>query len=92
MFLQICLQELEAAARRVVVILAALVAPADEHAEAHEMEWPQHFDGKGWQNDLAGKFGIRSIPATSLIGKDGKVAASDLRGEALEAKVAELLK
>jgi peroxiredoxin len=57
-----------------------------------KMEWPQAFDGKGWKNELAEKFGIKSIPATFLIGKDGKVAATDLRGEALSAKVAELLK
>ncbi len=57
-----------------------------------KMAWPQYFDGKGWENELSRKYGIQSIPATFLIGKDGKVAASDLRGEALEAKVAELLK
>jgi len=47
------------------------------------MSWPQAFDGKGWQNSLAKKFGITSIPATFLIGKDGKVASSNLRGPAL---------
>ena len=48
-----------------------------------KMPWPQAFDGKGWQNSLAKKFGITSIPATFLIGKDGKVASSNLRGPAL---------
>lgn len=56
------------------------------------MTWAQAFDGKGWENELAKKFGIQSIPATFLIGKDGKIAATDLRGPDLEAKVAELLK
>ena len=45
-----------------------------------------------WENEIAWKFGIQGIPATFLIGKDGKVAASNLRGTALEEKVAELLK
>ena len=48
-----------------------------------EMPWPQHFDGKGWGNEIAAKFGIQSIPATFLLGKDGKIAATDLRGAAL---------
>ena len=37
--------------------------------------------------DIAKKFGITSIPATFLIGKDGKVVASNLRGPALEKAV-----
>jgi len=57
-----------------------------------KMTWPQAFDGKGWQSELATKYGIHSIPATFLIGKDGKIAASNLRGPILEAKLAELLK
>ncbi|MFV1995699.1 MAG: TlpA family protein disulfide reductase [Verrucomicrobiales bacterium] len=60
--------------------------------EEHKMPWPQYFDGKGWENDLAGKYGIRGIPATFLIGKDGKIAATDLRGGALEAELEKLLK
>ena len=57
-----------------------------------KVPWPQYFDGKGWENALSTKFGIQSIPATFLIGKDGKVAATGLRGEALGAKLEELLK
>lgn len=55
------------------------------------MTWPQQFDGKGWENEIAGKFGINSIPATFLVGKDGKVVASNLRGSQLEEKLKELL-
>ena len=53
----------------------------------NEMPWPQYFDGKGWQNEISGKFGISSIPATFLIGKDGKIIATNLRGAALEEAV-----
>ncbi len=62
------------------------------YLESNSMPWPQYFDGKGWENELAGQYGITGIPATFLIGKDGKVAATDLRGPALEEKIAELLK
>jgi peroxiredoxin len=54
------------------------------------MSWPQFFDGKGWQNKLAEKYGIVSIPATFLLDGEGKIVARDLRGEALEAEVAKL--
>lgn len=50
--------------------------------------WPQYFDGKGWQNKLAVKYGIRSIPATILLDGDGKVLGKDLRGEDLKDAVA----
>ena len=57
----------------------------------NKMPWPQYFDGKGWSNEIAGQYGIRGIPATFLIGKDGKIAATDLRGPALKSKLDELL-
>jgi len=52
------------------------------------MTWPQFFDGQGWQNELATQYGVESIPFTILIGKDGKIIGTDLRGEQLEAAVA----
>ena len=57
-----------------------------------KMPWPQYFDGKGWENEISRKFGIQSIPATFLIGKDGKILATNLRGGALAEKLAEILK
>ena len=56
-----------------------------------EMTWQQFFDGKGWQNKLAQKYGITSIPATFLLDGEGKIIAKDLRGPALEAAVAKAL-
>lgn len=64
----------------------------EEFIKSNKMPWPQYYDGKGWANDLAKQYGIGSIPATFLIGKDGKVVASNLRGEALEKAVADSLK
>ena len=57
----------------------------------HKMAWPQFFDGKGWENKLAQAYGIHSIPATFLLDGEGRIAAKGLRGEALAAKVGELL-
>lgn len=56
------------------------------------LKWPQLSDLKGWQCEAGQIYGIRSIPATLLIDKQGKIVAFGLRGAELEAKVAELLK
>lgn len=54
--------------------------------------WENHVsDLKGWQNGAAQAYGVSSIPHTILLGKDGKIAGTHLRGAALEAKLAELL-
>ena len=55
--------------------------------KAKNMPWPQLFDGKGWKSELAVKYMIKSIPATFLIGPDGTVVATNLRGDALEKNV-----
>lgn len=55
------------------------------------MTWPQYFDGQGWQNKLAGKYGVESIPFTVLVGPDGKIIGTSLRGEALGAAVEKAL-
>jgi peroxiredoxin len=55
------------------------------------MTWQQFFDGKGWGNKLAVKYGIMSIPASFLLDGKGKIIARDLRGEKLEEAVAKAL-
>jgi thiol-disulfide isomerase/thioredoxin len=57
----------------------------------NNMTWPQFFDGKGWGNELAQKYGINSIPATYLLDTEGNIIARDLRGAGLEAAVAKAL-
>ncbi len=51
------------------------------------MTWQQFFDGQGWGNELAKKYGVESIPFTVLIGPDGKIIGKDLRGDALATAV-----
>jgi thiol-disulfide isomerase/thioredoxin len=55
------------------------------------MTWPQFFDGQGWENKLAVKYGIEAIPATYLLNGNGVIIAKDLRGAELEQTVAQAL-
>lgn len=56
------------------------------------MEWPQMSDLKGWQCAAGKIYGIRSIPSNILLDPQGKIVASDLRGEDLQKKLAEIYK
>ncbi|NDV54375.1 DUF4369 domain-containing protein [Parabacteroides sp. 52] len=56
------------------------------------MTWPQLSDLQYWKNAGAALYGVNSIPHTVLVDKDGTIVAKSLRGEKLEAKLAELLK
>ena len=53
-----------------------------------KMPWSQYCDGKGWASKLGNKYGVKSIPATYLLDKDGNILAQDLRGDDLEKAVA----
>ena len=55
------------------------------------MTWAQYFDGLGWQNTLAKQYGVESIPFTILVGPDGNIIGTDLRGEKLGAAVEKAL-
>jgi thiol-disulfide isomerase/thioredoxin len=54
------------------------------------MVWPQYFDGKAWNNAIAVKYGIHSIPTMWLLDKNGRLADTDGRDD-LEGKVEKLL-
>ena len=54
--------------------------------------WPQLSDLKAWKSEAARLYDVRAIPATLLIGPDGKIVASGLRGDALRHKLAEIYK
>lgn len=51
------------------------------------MSWRHVYDGKFWNAEIAQLHDVNSIPFTLLIGKDGKVAAMSLRGDALKKAV-----
>jgi len=62
-----------------------------EAVKKEGMTWRQYFDGLYWKNKVSTLYGINSIPATYLVGPDGKVVASNLRGEKLGAELEKLL-
>lgn len=55
------------------------------------LTWPQISHLQYWKGPIADKYGIRSIPATYILDENGIIVAKDLRGDALENKVKELL-
>ncbi len=57
----------------------------------HGMTWPQHFDGKGWKNEIAARVGIQEIPAMWLLDRKGMVRGTGSIGGALTPAVEELL-
>ncbi|RYF78621.1 MAG: TlpA family protein disulfide reductase [Cytophagaceae bacterium] len=57
--------------------------PLSKYIKDKDLPWRQIFDGY-WDGPLATAFNVRGIPATILIGKDGKVAAVGARGDKLE--------
>ncbi len=59
--------------------------------DADQLEWSHVSNLKFWQDPIARSYGVRSIPATFIIDETGNVIAKNLRGPALENKVAELL-
>jgi len=63
----------------------------DEYIEKYKLRWPQYYDGKFWQNEVATLYGIKSIPATYLIDKKGNIRYKSLRGNQLEVAVKKLL-
>jgi len=59
--------------------------------QAQGMAWPQYFDGQGWNNKLAKKYGVNSIPMDYLLDRHGIIIGKELRGEALGQAVAKAL-
>lgn len=66
-------------------------ASLDQALSRLAIPWPQYFDGKGWENEISVANGIRSIPATYLIDKEGNLKHVGLRGDALRQAVERLL-
>jgi peroxiredoxin len=56
-----------------------------------QLQWTQLSDLKFWSNEVAIKYGIQSIPQNFLIDPNGKIVGKNLRGEALEDRLCELL-
>jgi peroxiredoxin len=55
-----------------------------------DLPWPQHFDGKGWENKFALQYGIFAIPTTWLVDKLGNLRVTEASGD-LEGQIEWLL-
>ncbi|MFN0158484.1 MAG: TlpA family protein disulfide reductase, partial [Bacteroidota bacterium] len=55
------------------------------------IQWPQFFDGNGWHNEIAKKFGVIRLPTVWLIDKRGNLREVDPIEDSLERKIKFLL-
>ncbi|MES2826719.1 MAG: TlpA disulfide reductase family protein [Bacteroidota bacterium] len=56
------------------------------------LTWTQVSDLKFWDNAVAKLYGIKSLPQNFLLDKKGTIIATDIRGEELQKKLAEIFK
>lgn len=59
--------------------------------KADGLTWPQVSDLKGWDNEVARVWKIRSIPANVLIDPEGKIIAKNLMGQRLQRELFKIL-
>ncbi len=61
--------------------------------EKDKLDWPYHVsDLKGWACAPAKAYGVKSIPRTFLLDREGKIAGENFRGDVLEKAIVELMK
>jgi thiol-disulfide isomerase/thioredoxin len=59
--------------------------------QRQDIGWPQVREVGGYDSPLAAQFGVEVLPASFLVGRDGRLVGRDLRGEALTARVRQLV-
>ena len=78
------------------VFSVSLDSNADKWKNAIEKDglvWPYHVcDLQGWGNAASRAYGISSIPHALLVGRDGVIIETHLRGRALETELEKLFK
>jgi hypothetical protein len=47
--------------------------PLRRFIQEKQLPWPQHFDGKGWENKFGVRYGIFGILTTWLVDKRGNL-------------------
>jgi thiol-disulfide isomerase/thioredoxin len=62
-----------------------------DYIKENNMPWPQYFDGQGWGNNLAQKYGIQVVPSNFLLDGNGTIIGKNLRGQDLADAVAKAL-
>jgi len=77
-------------------ILGVRLDAMDHHAFRswllrEQLPWPQVHDGRGFDGAVARAFGLKAIPASLVVDREGRVVGRDLRGPALEDLLERLL-
>lgn len=75
------------------VLGVSLDKDRDKWLEAIEKDglvWNQISNLQFWEDPIAQKYNIRAIPANFLLDAEGKIVATNLRGQALQKKIREL--
>ena len=58
--------------------------------DKHQLTWLQGSTLKGWQCPVAKLYNVTAIPAMFLLDREGRIVATNARGEKLEEEVAKL--
>ena len=58
--------------------------------EKDELNWINLSDLKGWKNELALKYKIKSVPSNMLLDKTGRIIAVEIRGNELQNKLEQI--
>jgi len=79
------------------VVFITVSLDSDEEALRKMMkekgiEFPVLYSGKAWQDSAARAFGVRAIPSSFVIGRDGRFAAEKVHGSQLAATIEGALK
>jgi hypothetical protein len=88
-------KELKAQNKNFEVVAVSLdqgKAPWEDAVKKDGMPWIQVSDLKGWQNEVAVKYGIAAVSQNLLINPEGVIIAKNLRGEGLTEKLASYIK
>lgn len=66
-------------------------AALTQFIKENKMPWRQIYEGKGWEGTISSQYQVRSIPFTLLLGRDGRIAAVNVRGATLEPAIQQAL-
>ena len=59
--------------------------------KSKKIAWPQFFDGRGWESEIAHRFGVTALPTLWLVNKEGMLVEVNPEGDLAE-KIERLLK
>ena len=73
------------------ISLDASLEKAKSYAKGEGITWTATWKAPGgWKTPIVGLYGVRGIPAMFLVGKDGKIMKTGLRGPALAKALADI--